>query len=83
MGRFGRKGKVPSFSHDKAQDPHRQRCGRYWLAGKRAFQKPEAGPFFSIVQDATRVGGLDMLYSALWSSSLSLAMWLPPMAGAS
>ena len=55
------------------------RVSRYWKVAKETFRDPAAGPTFSIVQDATRVGGLDMQFSALWSSALSMAIWLPPM----
>lgn len=54
---------------------------RYMVAGRRFFRQADAGPHFSLVQDSTRMGGLDMHYSALYSSSLETAMWLPPMAG--
>ena len=79
MHRFhGRKAEFISEQAGCRED--RRRCGRYLQAGKEAFSAPAAGPFYSIVQDATRLGGLDMLYSALFSPSLELGMWLPPIA---
>eukprot|EP00974_Lingulodinium_polyedra_P071953 6963567-Lingulodinium_polyedra.AAC.1 len=38
------------------EDSHALRAGRYWLAAKRQFSEESAGPFFSIVQDGTRMG---------------------------
>lgn len=55
------------------------RCGRYWMACQRTMKLPEAGPFLSIGQDGTRVAGLDMLFSCLFSTSLAVGCWMPPM----
>ena len=61
----------------------RARCGRYRLAIQRTFAPGRAGPFFSAAQDGTRVAGLDMLFTCLWSPRIQLGCWLPPMVWAS
>eukprot|EP00974_Lingulodinium_polyedra_P074581 7228031-Lingulodinium_polyedra.AAC.1 len=50
-----------------AKSYERERMGRYLLAARRQFDASEAGPFFSLAQDGTRVSGLDMLFTCLYS----------------
>ena len=58
-----------------ARDVHKTRCGRYWARVKQVFRQADAGPFYSLVQDATRVRGIGVLLTALYSCSLSQGCW--------
>ena len=68
-----REGKANSFVYD--------RVALYWAVVRAMFQQA-IRPVFSLTMDATRAGGRDMLYSAVYCQSLGLAAWLPPQARA-
>ena len=56
-----------------------ERCTRLLRTGEATFGEGKVGSVVSVVQDATRMSGLEMLYTAVFSPRLQLAMWLPPM----